>query len=73
MNTFKPRALGKSELAMLYFPQTESAHTAVNHLMSWINRNPELLEALRLTGYRKQAKYFSPKEVALIVDFLGEP
>ena len=31
MMEFKVKAYGKSELAMLYFPDAGSAHTAVNH------------------------------------------
>lgn len=53
MMEFKVKAYGKSELAMLYFPDAGSAHTAVNHLMSWIHRNPELSEELMKMGYRK--------------------
>lgn len=70
---FKVKAYGKSELALQYFPSAVSAHTAVNHLMSWIHRNAVLKEGLAKMGYRKTAKYFTPKEVALIVEYLGEP
>lgn len=70
---FMPRAYGKSELALLYFPTASSGHTAVNHLMSWINRCQPLKMALADVGYVKSAKYFTPKEVALIVDYIGTP
>lgn len=73
MTEFKVKAYGKSELALLYFPDASSAHTAVNHLMSWIRRNPQLMEQLAGMGYRKSAKFFTPKEVKLIVEYLGEP
>mgnify|MGYP002516268463 FL=1 len=73
MKEFKIKAYGKSDLALQYFPDAASAHTAVNHLMSWIRRNPELTEGLVKLGYRKSAKYFTPKEVAMIVEYLGEP
>ena len=73
MMEFKVKAYGKSELAMLYFPDAGSAHTAVNHLMSWIHRNPELSEELMKMGYRKSDKFFTPKQVAVIADYLGEP
>ena len=73
MTEFKIKAYGKSELALLYFPDASSAHTAVNHLMSWIRRNPQLKEQLEKMGYRKSAKFFTPKEVKLIVEYLGEP
>ena len=73
MTEFKVRAYGKSELAWLYFPTANSAHTAVNHLMAWVRRNPDLVNGLHKLSYRKSAKYFTPKEVALIIDYLGEP
>lgn len=46
MTEFKVRAYGKSELAWLYFPTANSAHTAVNHLMAWVRRNPDLVNGL---------------------------
>ena len=72
MTEFKVRAYGKSELAWLFFPTANSAHTAVNHLMAWVRRNPDLVNGLHKLGYRKSAKFFTPKEVALIIDYLGE-
>ncbi|WP_051220166.1 DUF4248 domain-containing protein [Prevotella sp. AGR2160] len=72
-DTFPIHAYGKSELALLYFPTASSAHTAVNHLMSWIKRCTGLLEQLRAVGYQKTAKFFTPREVGLIVEYLGCP
>lgn len=71
--SFTIRAYGKSELALMYFPTASSPHTAVNHLMSWVNRCTELREALEAAGYRKTAKFFTPKEVAKITEYLGCP
>ena len=73
MTEFKVRAYGKSELAWLYFPTANSAHTAVNHLMAWVRRNPDRVNGLHKLGYRKSTKFFTPKEIALIIDYLGEP
>ncbi len=73
MDNFPVRAYGKSELAMLYFPTAGSSHTAVNHLMSWINRCTPLKQALAEQGYYKMSKFFTPKEVALIVEYIGCP
>ena len=70
---FAVKAYGKSELALMYFPTANSAHTAVNHLMSWINRCTVLKKRLKEVGYQKSAKFFTPKEVALIVDHIGNP
>lgn len=71
--SFILRAYGKSELALMYFPTASSPHTAVNHLMSWVNRCTELRQALEAAGYRKTAKFFTPKEVAQIIEYLGCP
>lgn len=73
MQDFKVKAYGKSDLAMKYFPEAMSAHTAVNHLMAWIHRGAKLKEELMKAGYRKSDKFFTPRQVALIVEFLGEP
>ena len=76
MNTdnkkFVRRAYGKSELALMYFPYS-TPHCAVNHLMSWLNRCQPLSEQLMATGYTKSAKYFTPRQVEIIVGFIGEP
>ena len=71
--TFAARTYGKSELAMLYFPTAASAHTAVNHLMSWITRCRTLHARLHELGYTKTAKWFTPKQVEAIVEYLGAP
>lgn len=73
MQNFKTRAYGKSELAMLYFPGADKSHTAVNHLMAWVHHNQELTQRLKEMGYKKTSKFFTPKQVALIVEYLGEP
>lgn len=73
MDNFSIRAYGKSELAMMYFPTSSSPHTAVNHLMAWINRCMPLRQALDAKGYKKSAKFFTPKEVKEIVEYLGCP
>ena len=73
MEQFKTQSYSKSALARKYFPEAASAHTAVNHLMAWIKRCRPLAEALSATGYQKLAKTFTPKEVDLIIEYLGEP
>ena len=73
MNNFNIRTYGKSELALLYFPEANTSHTAVNHLMSWVNRCKELKHELEEAGYQKTAKFFTPKEVTKIVEYLGYP
>ncbi len=64
--------MAKSELAEMYAPDL-SPHAALNRLSRWIAYNPQLTEALRLTGYRKHARQLSPRQVELIFRYLGEP
>jgi hypothetical protein len=62
----------KQELALLYAPDL-TPHAAVNRLMDWVRRNPNLCSELEKSGYRKTAKMLSARQVRLIVYFLGEP
>lgn len=64
--------MSKQELAQMYAPEL-TPHAAVNRLMSWIKRHPILFSALMQTGYKKTSKVFSPKQVELIIEYLGEP
>ena len=73
MDKFPIRSYTKKELAFCYFPTAENPHSAVNHLMSWINRCTPLRNALEEQGYQKTSKWFSPREVKLITEHLGEP
>ena len=66
------RPMSKSELAMAYAP-TLTTQGAVNRLMDWIHHNPELIESLQRTGYRKHQKLFTSLQVRIIYDYLGEP
>lgn len=73
MDNFKIRSYTKKELALLYFPTASTPHAAVNHLIAWTKRCVGLYESLTEIGYQKNAKYFTPREVRLIVEYLGEP
>ena len=57
---------------MLYFPDSDP-RTATCHLMRWINRNPTLLQKLKSTGYYRSSKYFTTRQVCMILDYLGDP
>ena len=54
---FEIRSYGKSELAMLYFPDAKTKKGAMNNLNYWINYCTELRR----------------REVELIVEYLCEP
>jgi len=73
LETFEIRSYGKSELAMLYFPKAQTPAGALSNLNFWIRRCTDLYAALRACGMARKAKAYTPKEVALIVYYLGEP
>ena len=71
--TFPIRAYAKQELAIAYFPTASSSRVAVNHLMAWVKGCAPLWQGLQEIGYKKNAKYFTSREVRLIILHLGEP
>ena len=71
-NYFVIRAYTKKELALCYFPNS-NPRTAVNHLMSWVQRCTSLWEQLQHMGYIATSKAFTPRQVRAIVEQLGEP
>lgn len=70
--SFTIRAYTKKELALMYFPDSHP-HTAVNHLMAWIKQCPELWKEFEKMGYNLNSKSFTPRQVRLIFEYLGEP
>ena len=72
MENFALRAYTKSELAQLYAPFVCS-RAACKKLQMWIERNTELCDALQRSGLAPHSKTFTPYQVRLIVDALGEP
>ena len=70
---FEMRSYGKSELAMLYFPKAQTVSGALSNLNYWIRRCADLSAALKACGMPRNAKSYTPKEVELIVYYLGEP
>lgn len=72
MENFQYRVYGKSELAMKYCPYlSESA--ARRKLMNWIKMQPALVETLRRYGFKESSRCFTPIQVRLIVEAIGEP
>ena len=68
----KIRTYGKGELAQLYCPNRTTA-AARKKLMLWINLYPNLMDALHQAGFSDSTRSFTPAQVKLIVDALGEP
>lgn len=73
MNSFKIRSYGKTELAMLYLPNSTSEDSARRTMLRWIYRNEELKRKLYDSGYDNMQRRFYPNQVKLIVAYLGEP
>lgn len=72
-NDFEIRTYGKSELAMLYFPNAETTKGALSNLSFWIRSNKKLVKELRKCGMPHKSKSYTPREVALIIHHLGPP
>ena len=72
MKEFTIRAYGRMELAQLYSPElTEIA--AYRKMKKWIERCPGLQQRLYDLGYQPEHRSYTPLEVRVIVDALGEP
>lgn len=69
--TFEIRFYGRTELAQLYSPNVTLA-TAWRRLKECIVNHPTLLADLRTTGYHSQ-RIFTPAQVQLIIEAIGEP
>lgn len=69
---FQLHSYRKQELAMLYFP-SQDKNGATRSLRRWIVQCPTLNERLIQEGYSIKHKFYSRREVELIVEFLGLP
>ena len=69
---FQIRTYGKGELALLYTPHVTQA-AACKKLMHWISLQPQLGEALKRYGLTASSRTFTPIQVRLIVEAIGEP
>ncbi|MGN0874723.1 MAG: DUF4248 domain-containing protein [Akkermansia sp.] len=73
MTPFEIKSYDHTQLALLYRPHLSSKN-ALRTFKNWMARTPGLLEALIATGYKpKQQRTLTPRQVALIVEYLGEP
>ena len=69
---FQQKTFGWQELAILYAPGL-TRHSASRRLTRWVIINKELYDRLIRSGWIKGTRILSPLQVAIIVDFLGEP
>lgn len=69
---FSFRSYGKGELATLYSPYVRQ-QSAVDKLNDWIHAFPGLEQRLEAIGLRKSSRSYTPAQVRMIVEALGEP
>ena len=66
------KSLSAKELAVLYFKYS-TPDTAVKQLGRWIRRNKELKAALDKAGFHDRQHIYSPRQIDLIFQYLGNP
>ncbi len=72
MKDNKTKSFGRGELALRYNPHlTPSA--ARKKLNQWIAHHPTLAADLAQTGFTEKMRSYTPKQVSLIFEALGEP
>ncbi|MEG1564592.1 MAG: DUF4248 domain-containing protein [Bacteroides sp.] len=69
---FVYRSYGKSELASLYLPHILPG-SAMKAFNEWIIAFPGLTARLQATGFMRNAKRYTPAQVRMIVEAIGEP
>ena len=72
MNEQRKPTYSHQELAVLYFPDI-LPESASSQLSRWINRDPDLLGELRRVGYIKHQRTFTPRQLNILFDHLGNP
>jgi hypothetical protein len=69
---FKIKSYGYGELALLYFPKSTKKSASVQ-LRRWILHNNKLQFDLLESGYKKGQRLITPKQVEILITYLGEP
>jgi len=72
MKNLKKPMYTHKELAILYFPNI-TPQSASSQLTRWIRRDPDLMDELNQAGYIKQQRMFTPLQLEILLDHLGEP
>ena len=72
MGEFKTHMYGRTELAQTYFPDL-CPQAAFRKLNQWIDFHPTLRSELRALMPSEETRTYTPAQVRLIVEVLGEP
>jgi hypothetical protein len=62
----------KEDLAMMYHPQMQPK-AAMAKMRRWINLNPELKRRVQEAQISVQTHHYTSRQIAVLVEFLGEP
>jgi len=60
------------EVALMFFPDIQPK-SASRQLTRWIFRDDELMAELLQAGYTRGQRLYSPAQVSIIFDHLGDP
>ena len=71
-NIFTVKEYGRTELAVYYCPCI-SPESAWRKLRRWMKLCPGLPEKLAASGYDGRQRSFTPAQVSIIIEALGEP
>ena len=66
------RAYGVTEFAQLYFPG-RTPMVAYQRMWEWIRTSRGLKAKLEAAGWVKFQKLYTPKQVGVLIEHLGEP
>ena len=69
---FVIRSYYKTDLAQMYHPNVKVA-SAMRKMRRWINRNAELKRRLQEVQINALNHSYTSKQVAILIEFLGEP
>ncbi len=72
MTPFQIHTYAFKELALLYMPDI-APRSASLQLGKWLRLNKDLHDALTANGWQQGARLLTPKQVGIIVQYLGEP
>jgi len=69
---FPIRTYGYCELAQLYFPNVAKKSASVQ-LRRWIVINKKLTTELLDAGFKPGQRIFTPKQIVILINRIGEP
>ncbi len=73
MSKFAIQTYGKSEFAMLMFPDIDNPKVAQNKLLRWIKLDPEFHQKLKALSSSVGRNDYSADQIKLMIDKWGAP